>query len=42
MQGPAVARAIAEEILDGASSLDLSHYRLDRFDDGVFPETVVL
>jgi sarcosine oxidase subunit beta len=42
MQGPAVARAIAEEILDGASSLDLSPYRLERFEEGVFPETVVL
>jgi sarcosine oxidase subunit beta len=42
MQSPAAARAIAEEILDGASSLDLSPYRLDRFEDGVFPESVVL
>jgi sarcosine oxidase subunit beta len=42
MQSPAVARAIADEILDGASGLDHSPYRLDRFDDGVFPETVVL
>jgi sarcosine oxidase subunit beta len=43
MQGPAVARAIAEEILDGSSSLDLSPYRLDRFDDGhIFAERVIL
>ena len=42
MQGPAAARAIAEEILDGGSSLDLSPYRLERFDERVFPETVVL
>ena len=43
MQGPAVARAMAEEILDGSSTLDLSPYRLDRFDEGsVFPEAVVL
>jgi sarcosine oxidase subunit beta len=42
MQSPAVARAIAGEILDGTSSLDLSPYRLDRFDDGVLPESVVL
>ena len=42
MQGPAAARAIAEEILDGGSSLDLSPYRLERFDEHVFPETVIL
>jgi sarcosine oxidase subunit beta len=43
MQSPAVARAIAEEILDGASSIDLSPYSLDRFAGGVsFPEGVVL
>jgi len=42
MQGPAAARAIAEEILDGGSSLDLSPYRLERFDERVSPETVVL
>jgi sarcosine oxidase, subunit beta len=43
MQSPAVARAIAEEILDGASTLDLEPYRLDRFAGGaVFPESVVL
>jgi sarcosine oxidase subunit beta len=43
MQSPAVARAIAEEILDGASTLDLSPYRLERFEDGSdLPETVIL
>ena len=34
MQSPAVGRALAEEILDGASSFDLSPYRLDRFAAG--------
>jgi sarcosine oxidase subunit beta len=43
MQSPAVGRALAEEILAGASSIDLSPYRLDRFArDAAFPETVVL
>ena len=43
MQGPAVARALTEEILDGASTLDLSPYRLDRFDEGhTFAESVIL
>ena len=43
MQAPAVGAAVAEEILEGGSSLDLSPYRLDRFAGGaVFPETVVL
>jgi sarcosine oxidase subunit beta len=43
MQSPAVGRALAEEILEGASSFDLAPYRLDRFARGtVFPETVVL
>jgi sarcosine oxidase subunit beta len=43
MQSPAVGRAVAEEILDGASSLDLSAYRLDRFgNDASFPETLIL
>jgi sarcosine oxidase subunit beta len=43
MQSPAVGHALAEEILAGESSFDLSPYRLDRFDSGaVFPETVVL
>jgi sarcosine oxidase subunit beta len=43
MQSPAVGRAVAEEILDGTSELDLSPYRLERFAAGaVFPEEVVL
>ena len=43
MQSPAVGRALAEEILQGQSSFDLSPYRLERFAAGaVFPETVVL
>ncbi len=43
MQSPAVGKAIADEILDGQSSIDLSPYRLGRFAGGVeFPETVVL
>ncbi len=43
MQSPAVGRALAEEILTGASSCDLSPYRLDRFAEGAdFPETFVL
>ena len=43
MQSPAVGRALAEEILDGASSLDLAPYRLERFAGEVeFPETLVL
>jgi glycine/D-amino acid oxidase-like deaminating enzyme len=43
MQSPAVGRALAEEILQGASSLDLSPYRLERFAEGAdFPEEPVL
>jgi sarcosine oxidase subunit beta len=45
MQAPAVGAAVAEEILggEGASELDLSPYRLDRFAAGVvFPETLIL
>ncbi len=43
MQSPAVGRALAEEILDGTSSFDLSPYRLDRFSGATeFPETFVL
>jgi sarcosine oxidase subunit beta len=43
MQSPAVGRAVAEELLDGASRLDLTPYRLDRFAGGaVFPEEIVL
>jgi sarcosine oxidase subunit beta len=43
MQSPAVGRAVAEELVHGESQLDLSPYRLDRFEAGAtFPETVVL
>jgi sarcosine oxidase, subunit beta len=43
MQSPAVGRALAEEILGETPSLDLSPYRLDRFESGVsFPEELVL
>ena len=43
MQSPAVGRAVAEELLDGSSTLDLTPYRLERFAAGVvFPEEVVL
>ena len=43
MQSPAVGRAVAEELLDGGSELDLSPYRLERFAAGaVFAEEVVL
>jgi sarcosine oxidase subunit beta len=43
MQSPAVGRAVAEELLDGESSFDLSPYRLERFEDGaVFPEELIL
>jgi len=43
MQSPAVGRALAEEIVLGRSSVDLSPYRRDRFDrEAVFPETLVL
>jgi sarcosine oxidase subunit beta len=43
MQAPAVGRAVAEELLGGESSFDLSPYRLERFEAGaVFPETLVL
>jgi sarcosine oxidase subunit beta len=43
MQSPAVGAALAEEVLEGASSFDLSPYRLERFAGGAsFPETVVL
>jgi len=38
-----VGRAVAEELLHGESSLDLSPYRLERFSsETAFPETVVL
>jgi len=43
MQSPAVGRALSEQILTGASSFDLSPYRLERFaGDAGFPETLVL
>jgi sarcosine oxidase subunit beta len=43
MQSPAVGRAVAEELLFGESSLDLTPYRLERFGgDTVFPENLVL
>jgi len=43
MQSPAVGRALAELILTGESSLDLSPYALERFEAGaVFPERLVL
>jgi sarcosine oxidase subunit beta len=43
MQSPAVGRALAELILRGESSIDLSPYALERFKAGaVFPEHLVL
>lgn len=43
MQAPAVGAAVAEELLTGSSSFDLSPYRPDRFERGAaFPETLVL
>ena len=43
MQSPAVGRALAEEIVHGRSSLDLSPYALERFAGELeFPETLVL
>jgi sarcosine oxidase, subunit beta len=43
MQSPAVGRAVAEELLNGESELNLTAYRLERFSgDEVFPETLVL
>jgi sarcosine oxidase subunit beta len=43
MQSPAVGRALAEEILGETPSLDLSPYRLDRFEsDATFPEELIL
>jgi sarcosine oxidase subunit beta len=43
MQAPAVGAAVAEELLTGSSTFDLSPYRLERFaEDAVFPETLVL
>jgi sarcosine oxidase subunit beta len=43
MQSPAVGKAVAEELLDGDSSFDLTPFRLERFADGaVFPEELIL
>jgi sarcosine oxidase subunit beta len=43
MQSPAVGKAVAEELLDGESSFDLTPYRLERFDGATaFPEELVL
>ena len=43
MQSPAVGRALAEEIVLGRSSFDLSPYGLARFSgEPEFPETLVL
>ena len=43
MQSPAVGRAVAELVLDGGASLDLSPFRLERFASGAtVPEHVVL
>jgi sarcosine oxidase subunit beta len=43
MQSPAVGRALAELIVEGASSLDLRPYALERFEAGAaFPERLVL
>jgi sarcosine oxidase subunit beta len=43
MQSPAVGDALAELILEGETSYDLSPFALDRFErDAVFPEEVVL
>ena len=43
MQSPAVGRAVAEELLRGESSLDLSPYRIARFSEGTtFPEHLIL
>jgi sarcosine oxidase, subunit beta len=43
MQSPAVGKAVAEELLDGDASIDLSPYRIERFADGaIFPEDLVL
>ncbi len=43
MQAPAVGAAVAEELVTGRSSFDLSPYRLERFEgEAAFPETLVL
>jgi sarcosine oxidase subunit beta len=43
MQSPAVGRAVAEELLGHEPSIDLSPYRIERFEGGaVFREELVL
>jgi sarcosine oxidase subunit beta len=43
MQAPAVGEAVAGELLEGASSFDLTPFRRERFTgEPVFPETLVL
>ena len=43
MQSPAVGKAVAEELLDGESPVDLTAYRLERFEGReVFPEELIL
>jgi len=43
MQAPAVGEALAQLILEGGSSFDLSPYTTERFASGVeFPETLIL
>jgi glycine/D-amino acid oxidase-like deaminating enzyme len=43
MQSPAVGSAVAHELLDRETPVDLAPYRLERFAEGAsFPETVVL
>jgi sarcosine oxidase, subunit beta len=42
MQSPAVGRAVAEELLGREPSVDLSPYRLERFENATFAETLIL
>jgi sarcosine oxidase subunit beta len=43
MQAPAVGEAVAEELLEGASSFDLTPFRSERFaGEAVFPESLIL
>jgi sarcosine oxidase, subunit beta len=43
MQAPAVGEAVAEELLDGVSSFDLTPFRPERFaGEPVFPESLIL
>jgi sarcosine oxidase, subunit beta len=43
MQAPAVGEAVAEELLEGASSFDLTPFRPERFGgEPVFPESLIL